>query len=88
MEFIDLGLLKAIIAVGFSVLGWFARELWSAVQSLKKDLSELREQMHRSYVRKDDFKEFKDSLMAILTRIENKLDNKVDKDQWQISHSP
>jgi len=77
--FIDIDLLKIIVAAGFAVGGWFAREMWSAVNELKKDLIGIRELMHNHFVRKDDFKEFKESLMDILRRIEGKLDNKVDK---------
>jgi len=75
----DIGLLKILMAAGFAVCGWFAREMWSAVNELKKDLIGIREMMHNHFVRKDDFKEFKESLMDILRRIETKLDAKVDK---------
>lgn len=78
--FIDIGMLKIIVAAGFAVFGWFAREMWSAVNELKKDLIGIREMMHNHFVRKDDFKEFKESLMDILRRIESKLDGKVDKE--------
>jgi hypothetical protein len=78
--FITLDLLRAFVMLGFTVLGWFLRELYSAVKELKSDLIKLREQMHEHYVRKDDFKEFKESLMTILQRIENKLDKKADKE--------
>lgn len=60
-------------------LGWFARELWSAVKELKKDLSALRESIAVYYVRKDDFGEFRRELMTALQRIEDKLDSKQDK---------
>ena len=61
------------------VLGWFARELWSAVKELKADLAKLREELPTHYVRKDDFADFKRDLMNVLERIENKLDSKQDK---------
>lgn len=67
------------LGIGFSVLGWFARELWSAVKELRKDLVSLRESISDNYVRKDDFKELRHELMAMLQRIEQKLDMKQDK---------
>ena len=68
-----------IFGIGTSIFGWFARELWSAVQDLKKDLSELREQIPKEYVAKEDFKNFTDAIFKKLDRIEDKLDDKADK---------
>lgn len=73
-ELLNLGL-----GVGTAILGWFARELWSAVKELKNDLAKLKEDLPIYYVRKDDFSEFKKDIMSILQRIEIKLDNKQDK---------
>jgi hypothetical protein len=72
-------LLQLILGVGLAVLGWFARVLWGAVQELTRDLAELKEELPIYYVRKDDFKEFRDSVMTSLHRIENLLYNKADK---------
>lgn len=77
MDFQDLFL--TALSIGFSVLGWFGRELWSAVNTLKKDLKELTKEINEKYVRKDDFRDFKTELMNVLNRIEQKLDNKADK---------
>ena len=38
-------LINALVGVGMSVLGWFARELWSAVKELKADLAKLYSQL-------------------------------------------
>jgi hypothetical protein len=74
-----LHLLNGILTVGLLVLGWFARELWSAVKALKDDLLKLKDTLAEHYVRKDDFRDFKADLFAVLTRIESKLDHKQDK---------
>lgn len=74
MDAITLGL-----GIGFSVLGWFAKELWGAVKSLKEDLIKLKDDMTTFYVRKDDFREFRTEILAFLQRIETKLDTKQDK---------
>ncbi len=70
---------QILLGVGLSVVGWFARVLWGAVQELKSDLSRLREDLPINYVRKDDFREFRESVMTSLQRIENLLYQKVDK---------
>jgi hypothetical protein len=61
------------------VLGWFARELWSAVKELKADLAKLREELPKEYVSKNDFKDVVVELKALLINISNKLDTKEDK---------
>lgn len=65
--------------VCLSVLGWFARQLWDCVQSLKTDLSSLREDIAKNYVPKDDFKDFASELREMFRTISSKLDTKVDK---------
>lgn len=62
-----------------AILGWFAREVWSAVQELKRDLSVLREELPRTYVTRHDYKEDIRELKDMLTRIFDRLDEKVDK---------
>ena len=61
------------------ILGWFCRELWTAVQELKDDLSKLREELPQHYVTKQDFQDRWYEVLKSLHRIEDKLDQKVDK---------
>ena len=65
----------SLLAVG----GWFARQLWDAVQKLKTDMSQLELSISDKYVRKDDFKDGIKELKDMLGKIFDKLDNKVDK---------
>ncbi|MFN7882334.1 MAG: hypothetical protein ACK5PF_04895 [bacterium] len=65
--------------IALTAMGWFAKTLWDAVQELKRDLAKLREDLPVFYVRKDDFKDFKEDVMNGLQRILDKLENKVDK---------
>ena len=37
----DQQIINVIIGVVLSVLGWFARQLWDAVQDLKKDVKQI-----------------------------------------------
>ena len=62
-----------------AVLGWFCRELWTAVQELKNDLANLRAQLPTDYVSKEDFNDRWYEVLKSLHRIEDKLDQKVDK---------
>lgn len=67
------------LGIGMTVVGWFAREMWGAVKELKADLANLRENLPRVYVARDDYKEDIREIKALLERIFEKLDAKVDK---------
>lgn len=72
-------LINAALGSALTAIGWFARELWSAVQNLKEDLYKLREEIAKDYMPKDDFNAFKSELFSMLRRIEDKLEKKEDK---------
>ena len=65
----------SLLAVG----GWFARQLWDAVQKLKTDMSQLELSISDKYVRKDDFKDGIKELQDMLGKIFDKLDSKQDR---------
>ena len=71
--------INTALGLGFSVLGWFARELWSAVKELKVDLSKLREDLPKSYVTKNYYRDDLNEIKNMLGKIFDKLDNKQDK---------
>jgi len=72
-------LINALIGGGFVVLGWFARELWSAVKELKADLAKLREDLPKEYVARDDYREDIRDIKAMLAKIFEKLEQKADR---------
>ena len=72
-------LFNIVLGIATSACGWFGRSMWDAVNSLRSDLSRLREELPKTYLAKDDFGEFRRELMSVLSRIESKLDLKVDK---------
>ena len=62
-----------------SVLGWFAREMWAAVKELKSDLAKLREELPRTYVVRDDYKDDIREIKEMLTKLFDRIDGKADK---------
>jgi hypothetical protein len=62
-----------------SIMGWFARELWQAVKDLRLDVAKLREELPKTYITKDDFKDAVSELKSLLIAIDLKLDRKQDK---------
>lgn len=67
------------LASVFAVAGWFIRQVWDAVQDLKKDVQALEIKLPSEYVRKDDLVEALERVYKALDRIEHKLDKKADK---------
>ena len=72
-------LINIVIGTVLSVLGWFARQLWDAVQDLKRDVKSIEVDLPTFYVRKEDLESRLDRLEAVLNRIFEKLDHKADK---------
>jgi len=72
-------LINFILPTACAILGWFCRELWTAVQNLKDDLAKLREELPTHYVSKEDFNDRWSEVLKALHRIEDKLDNKADR---------
>ena len=71
--------INLVLGIVSSAIGWFARELWTAVKDLKSDLAKLREELPKTYVTRDDFREDMRELKDMLGKIFDKLDAKQDK---------
>jgi hypothetical protein len=67
--------INLILGACMAVAGWFARELWTAVQDLKTDLSKL----PTIYVVRQDYKEDMREIKEMLSKIFDRLENKADK---------
>lgn len=76
---VDQSTLNMIFGAVLAVAGWFARQLWEAVQSLKIDLHKIEVDLPISYVRKDDLDKRMDHIETMFQRIYDKLDGKADK---------
>lgn len=68
-----------ILGLACGVLGWFARELYNATQSLRKDLSALEVKLSSDYVRYDRLQDAMKPIMESLHEIKSALRNKADK---------
>ena len=72
-------LLNLVGGIGLTVLGWFGRELWSAVKELKTDLAKLREELPKTYAQRDDVRDDFKEIKQMLTDIYQELRKKADK---------
>jgi uncharacterized coiled-coil DUF342 family protein len=75
--------LQSLLNIGVGVVlagvGWFSRQIWEAVNELRRDVHEIEVDLPKSYVRKDEFAESVREIKAMLEKIFDKLDSKVDK---------
>jgi hypothetical protein len=71
--------LNIVLGTSMTVVGWFARELWTAVKELKADLSKLREALPKTYISREDYRSDLTEIKLMLRRIEDKLEKKEDK---------
>ena len=67
------------LGAGLGVLGWFARALYEATQSLRRDLSALEIRIGTDYVRYDRLNDAMAPVKQQLDRIEHALSQKADK---------
>lgn len=67
-------LINTVLPLICVTIGWFCKELWNAVQELKNDLADLREDMAVNYLRREDFSSRWDEVLKSLHRLEDKLD--------------
>jgi Tfp pilus assembly protein PilO len=74
-----LSLFQALLAIAVSVAGWFLRSLWSNQTALEKALMQHQMEVAEKYVRKDDYRVDLQEVKAMLDKIFNQLNSKVDK---------
>ena len=72
-------IVNSVAAALFTLVGWFAREMWAAVKELKNDLAKLREELPREFVMREDYRSDLKDIKEMLSKIVDKLDNKADK---------
>lgn len=69
----------ALLALGGGILGWFARELYTAVNRLREDLQKLEVKLSSEYVRYDRLQDALKPIMSGIEEIKQALSHKVDK---------
>ena len=72
-------IINLLVGSGLAIAGWFARQLWAAVEMLKSDMKHIEICLPSNYVKKQDMEVRFDKLEAMLARIFEKLDHKQDK---------
>lgn len=73
-------LFNTVLGVVLAGVGWFARQIWDAVQTLQRDLHDLEVRLPSNYIRRDEFSDTVRELKEMLGKILDKLDGKVDKE--------
>jgi hypothetical protein len=72
-------LVNLTFGIVLSGIGWFARQLWDAVQNLKEQVHEIEVDLPKNYVVKNDLDARMKHIEDMFQRIYDKLDNKADK---------
>lgn len=66
-----------------AAIGWFARQIWEAVESLRKDVHQIEVDLPSHYVRRDEFtdavREIRDISKQIFDRISSLEQRKADR---------
>lgn len=77
MEFQSLfNLIGGALLIG---VGWWCKEIWDSVKTLKNDIKAIEIDLPKNYVSKSDIDSRLDKIDQVLERIFDKLDAKVDK---------
>ncbi len=72
-------ILTVLLGLVCGLLGWLGRELWNAVQQLRRDLSALEIKISAEYIRYDRMQDALKPIMEALEDIRKALTHKVDK---------
>ena len=72
-------ILLGLVGICCGVLGWFARELYQAINKLREDLSKLEIRIGTDYVRYDRLQDAFRPVLHALDEIKTTLTHKADK---------
>lgn len=68
-----------VLSAGMTIIGWFCRQIWAAIDDLRKDAAKLREELPKEYVPLARMDAMFDKLDAKLDRLFDRIDQKADK---------
>ena len=72
-------LLNMILGAALAIGGWFVRQMWDAVRTLKEDIQQIEVDLPTNYVQKKDLDTRLDRIDDMLDKLFEKLDKKLDK---------
>lgn len=70
---------NVIIGILIAGAGWWAKEIWSALNKLREDIHEIEVDLPSSYIKKEDFNDAMKTLNDKLDKIWYKLEEKADR---------
>ena len=76
---VDQSTINMVFGAILAASGWFARQIWEAVQKLQIDSHTLEVDLPKTYVSKFDMDKRMDHIETMFQRIYDKLDGKADK---------
>lgn len=76
-------LINFVLGLVLALVGWLARQLWDAVENLKRDLHQVEVDLPTNYVKREEFleslKEIKDLCRQIFDKVDSLEKRKADK---------
>jgi len=72
-------ILNIVAGAVMTAIGWWCREIWDSLKSLKSDIQRIEIDLPKTYVSKAEINTRFDKIDSILERIFDKLDHKADK---------
>jgi hypothetical protein len=76
---VQISFVNTIAMIIAGLFGWVGRTLWTATAELKDDIAKLKEDMPKTYVLKDDYRDDIKEIKEMLKGIQQDLKNKEDK---------
>lgn len=71
--------LPAAFGAAMAVMGWFLRQLWDATRELKADLANLRQELPRQFVLREDYRADILEIKSLLREVREAIAEKADK---------
>ena len=69
-----------LVGGGFAIgIGWWCRQIWDSVQTLKEDVKQIEIDLPTHYIKKDEIKERFDRIELLIDKLYEKLEQKANK---------
>jgi hypothetical protein len=72
-------ILLGVLGIACTAIGWFANQLYRAVEKLKEDLGDLEVRIGTDFVRYDRLRDMLEPIVSGISEIKASLSHKVDK---------